>query len=57
MKELVNSILNFNMISRRITSIQIATKPLNITIVQVCAPTSEYTDEDIELFYELKKIS
>ena len=52
-KELVNSILNFNMISSRIISIQIAAKPMNITIIQVYAPTSEYTDEDIELFYEL----
>ena len=41
------------MISSRIISIQIAAKPMNITIIQVYAPTSEYTDEDIELFYEL----
>ena len=43
--------LNFNMISSRIISIQIAAKPLNMT--QVYALTSEYTDEDNELFYEL----
>ena len=41
------------MITSRIISIQIAAKPINIIIIQVYAPTSEYTDEDIELFYEL----
>ena len=50
-RELVNSILNFNMTSSQIISIQIPTKPINIILVY--APTSEYTDEDIELFYEL----
>ena len=41
------------MITSRIISIQIAAKPINIIIIQVYEPTSEYTDEDIELFYEL----
>ena len=41
------------MISSRIVLIQIAAKPINITIIQVYAPTSEYTDANIELFYEL----
>ena len=41
------------MISSRIISIQIAAKLINITIIQVYAPTSDYSDEDIEIFYEL----
>ena len=41
------------MISIRIISIQIPAKTININIILVYAPISEYTDEDIELFYEL----
>ena len=41
------------MISSRITSIQFAAKPMNITIIQVYAPTTDYSDEDIEECYEL----
>ena len=52
-KELINSILNYNMISSRIISVQISAKPMFITIIQVYAPTSEYSDEEIEVFYEL----
>ena len=40
------------MISSRIISVQIAANPMNITIIQVYAPTSEYSDEEIEVFYE-----
>ena len=52
-KELINSILNINMISSRIISIQFAATPMNITIIQVYAPTTDYSDEDIEECYEL----
>ena len=41
------------MISSRIISVQIAAKPMNITIILVYAPISEYSDEEIEVFYEL----
>ena len=41
------------MISSRIISVQISAKRMNITIIQVYAPTSEYSDEEIEVFYEL----
>ena len=41
------------MISSRIMSVQISVKPMNITIIQVYAPTSKYSDEEIEVFYEL----
>ena len=40
------------MISSRIISVQIEANPMNITIIQVYAPTSEYSDEEIEVFYE-----
>ena len=52
-KELINSILNINMISSRIISIQFAATPMNITIIKVYAPTTDYSDEDIDEFYEL----
>ena len=41
------------MIYSRIISIQIEAKPINIAIIQAYAPTSEYIDEDVELFYKL----
>ena len=41
------------MISSRSISIQFAATPMNITIIQVYAPTTDYSDEDIEEFYEL----
>ena len=55
------------MISSRIIAVQIAAKPMNITIIHVYhntgiyipvyiyiyAPTSEYSDEEIEVFTNL----
>ena len=38
--------------SSRLISIQISKRPHNITVIQVCAPTSDHEDEEIEQFHE-----
>ena len=52
-KEIVNCVLSCTPISGRVISIRISAKPHNLTIIQVYAPTSDHTDEEIEEFYEL----
>ena len=33
-------------------SLRMASHPVNITIIEVYAPTSDYEDEEVEIFYE-----
>ena len=47
-----NSMLGYNPISERIMTIRLHAKPANITIVQVYAPTSTASDQDIDEFYQ-----
>ena len=42
-----------NPVNDRIATIRIQCKPINITVVQVYAPTSSSVEEDIEAFYEI----
>ena len=51
-KNKINSVINCTPISSRLISIRIAARPMNITIIQVYAPTSDYDDEAVETFYE-----
>ena len=51
-KELINAVLNYTTISSRVISIRLKASPINITIIQIYAPTSTYNDEEIEQFYE-----
>ena len=46
-------VMDFNPINDRIATIRIQCKPINITVVQVYAPTSSSEEEDIEAFYEI----
>ena len=39
-------------ISDRVPLVKLSEKPFDITIIQVYAPTSESTEEDIDLFYK-----
>ena len=50
-KEIKNSVINYTAVSSRIISIRIKASPMNITIIQIYAPTTAYTDEEIEQFY------
>ena len=50
-KEKINCIISCRPVNNRIISLRVGAQPLNLTIIQVYAPTSDYEDEDIELFY------
>ena len=51
-KEIVNSVINVENISSRIIYIRIVATPMNLSIIQVYAPTADYEDDVIEEFYE-----
>ena len=51
-KDFVNTVMSCQPISSRITTIRLRATPFNITIIQAYAPTSDYSDEDIEEFYD-----
>ena len=40
-----NSLMEFHLISSRITAIRLRASPFNVTVVKVYAPTSRYDDE------------
>ena len=51
-KELTKAVINYSVISSRIISIRIKASPINMTIIQVYAPTTSHSYEEIEEFYE-----
>ena len=51
-KNTSKAVLGCTFISSRIISIRISSSPFNITIFQVYAPTTDYSDDDIEVFYQ-----
>ena len=51
-KRLSGSLISYNPVSDRIVVVRLATKPVNMTVIQVYAPTSTHPDEEIEAFYE-----
>ena len=50
-KDIKDFVTKFKPISSRICTSRLRAKPLNISIIQISAPTSDYTDEQIEMFY------
>ena len=48
-KQVAKSILRFHALSDRILIVKIASKPFNLVIVQVYAPTSTSPEDEIEL--------
>ena len=56
-KDIVSSVMGCRPVSHRIITIRLRATPFNITIVQVYAPTSDYSDEDIENFMNKYKRS
>ena len=46
-----NHVMGYNPVNDRIITIRLQATPLNISLVQVYAPTSTASDEDIESFY------
>lgn len=56
-KNTLSSVIGCELISSRLIALRIRAKPLNITLIQVYAPTSDYDDDVVEDFYQdLQKI-
>ena len=51
-RDTAKSVVSCNFISSRFISIRIKASPFNITLLQAYAPTSDYSDEDIKIFYQ-----
>ena len=50
-KNTIKSVIEINPVSGRLITIRLSSKPQNVTIIQVYAPTSESSEEEIEEFY------
>ena len=51
-KRVQNAVLGCNLKNDRMTSFDFQGKPFNITVIQVCAPTSNAEEAEVEWFYE-----
>ena len=51
-KRLQNAVLGCNLKNDRMISVCFQGKPFNITIIQVCVPTSYTEEAEVEWFYE-----
>ena len=51
-KRVQNAVFGCNLKNDRIISVHFQGKPFNITLIQVCAPTSNAEEAEVERFYE-----
>ena len=51
-KDIMNTVMGRHPVSSRLITIRLRAVPFNITIVQACAPTSDYDGNKIEEFYD-----
>ena len=51
-KRVQNAILGCNLKNDRMIFVRLQGKPFNITVIQVCAPTSNTEETEVEQFYE-----
>ena len=51
-REMAEVVVGSWQVSKRVMLIKIAAKPVGINIIQVYAPTTDYSDSDMEEFYE-----
>ena len=51
-KRVQNAIAGCNLKKYRLNSVRFQGKPLNITVIQVYAPTSNTEETEVEQFYE-----
>ena len=51
-KRVQNAVLGCNLKNNRMISVRFQGKPFNITVIQVCAPTSNAEEAEVERFYE-----
>ena len=50
-----NAVLWCNLKNDRMISVHFQGKPFNITVIQVCAPTTNAKEAEVEWFYEIYK--
>ena len=51
-KRVQNAVLGCNLKNDRMISVHSQSKPFNITVIQVCAPTSNAEEAEVEQFCE-----
>ena len=51
-KRVQYAVLGCNLKNDRMISVRFQGKPFNITVIQVCAPTSNAEEAEVERFYE-----
>ena len=51
-KSVQNAVLGCSLKNDRMISVRLQGKPFNITVIQVCAPTSNAEEAEVEQFYE-----
>ena len=51
-KRVWNAVLGCNLKKDRMNFVHFQGKPFNITVIQVCAPTSNAEDAEVKWFYE-----
>ena len=51
-KRAPNAVLGCNLKNNRMISVRFQGKPFSITVIQVCAPTSNAEEAEVEWFYE-----
>ena len=51
-KRVQNAVLGCNLKNNRMISVHFQGKPFNITVIQVCSPTSNAEEAEVEWFYE-----
>ena len=51
-KRVRNAVLGCDLKNDRMISVRFQGKPFNITVIQVCAPTSNAEETEVEWFYE-----
>ena len=51
-KRVWNAVLGCNLKNEGMISVRFQGKPFNITVIQVCAPTNNATEAEVQQFYE-----
>ena len=51
-KRVRNAVLGCNLKNDRMISVRFQGKPFNITVIQICAPTSNAEEAEVEWFFE-----
>ena len=51
-KRVWNAVLGYDLKNSKMISIRLQVKPFNIIVIQVCAPTTNAKDAEVEQFYE-----